>query len=191
MDGAVLLVTRPPERSLRLDTRAGNEIPNQIWAEPDAEEREKIAEWQQDVKGTTWEERKPMTSGYNCAGHVWASRRTVIIAGEADTKIRMILEDDGYRLLPPAEGAREGDLVLYWNEATGGTRTWLHVGVVTDLRDLHRAADDLPCIAVGRIPWVLSKWNHCSGEWLHRYNDVPYPTDGLVIEFWTDRPQGG
>ncbi len=132
-----------------------------------------------------------MTPGYNCAGHVWASRRTVILAGEADAVIHMILADDGYRLLPLEEGAIQGDLVLYWNVTTGGRRTWLHVGVMSELRENQRAADDVPGIVDGRIPWVLSKWNHCTGEWLHRYNDVPYKTDGLLIEFWTDRPERG
>ena len=50
------------------------------------------------------------------------------------------------------------------------------------------AEDDLPTIMNGRIPWVLSKWHEYDGEWMHRYNDIPWRWKGVIIQFVTDRP---
>ena len=182
-DGAGVLVSKP--KGLGLDTRAGRPILNEILPEPQESERRKL-DLLHTLHGARWEARKPHTSGYNCAGHVWASRRTSILEESA---IQLIFADDGYRTLRPGESVVQGDLVLYWNRTTGGQESWMHVGVVSELRREIVTDADMPVVqSGGRVPWILSKWSVFHGEWLHRYNDAPYKWDGVRIEFWTDRP---
>jgi len=78
------------------------------------------------------------------------------------------------------EPSLPGDLALYWHVPTAGNPTWLHVGMVCEIRILGKV----------RLPWILSKWGATTGEWLHRFDDVPYEKQGFTqrIEFWTDRP---
>jgi len=125
-----------------------------------------------DKFGRNWKQRKPATGGYNCAGHVWASRRTAILEPEA---WRLILMDDGYRRLPDSEEPSPGDLVLYVDRRDNG---FLHVGEILELRE-----------SIGRrAPWVLSKWNSTSGEVMHYVHDVPFRMQFDVrCEYWSDR----
>ncbi len=181
-DGASLIVSKP--RGILLDTRMGHPISNEVLPPLSESEQRKLDDLH-DEFGDRWEPRKPHTPGYNCAGHVWASRRTSILE---DSAIRLILGDDGYRRLRPDEGALQGDLVLYWNVTTGGQQSWLHIGVVSELRTVSLAGAELLGREPLRVPWVLSKWSSFHGEWLHKYDDAPYRWDGVVIEFFTDRP---
>jgi hypothetical protein len=164
-------------KRLPLATRAGNDIPNEIIPEPDAVERWKMDHFVK-LYGARWEPRKPHGGIYNCAGHVWASRRTAILEDDA---VRLILADDGYRPLGPAEDVLQGDLVLYWAKMPDGREIFLHVGMVCEIR---------PGPGSVRFAWVISKWGATSCESLHRYDDVPYARQGfsLRIEFRTDRP---
>jgi hypothetical protein len=172
--GARILGSAPTE--LLLATRKGNRIPNEVILDPDETERRRVDLFVK-LFGQNWELRKPHLGVYNCAGHVWASRRTGILDEEA---IQLILADDGYRLLPQDQTPLPGDLVLYWHVPTDRKAMWLHVGCVCDIRILGKV----------RIPWILSKWGATTGEWLHRFDDVPYEKQGFTmrIEFWTDRP---
>jgi hypothetical protein len=164
------------ERRIVVQTRRGTSLRNLVELEPGFPERQK---YQLLLKryGGNWIERKPPTGAYNCAGHVWASRRTALLE-EADW--RTILEEDDYRRLGDAERPAPGDLVLYINTAA---REILHVGMILELR---------PGIGPDstKIPWILSKWNSTSGEVLHWVSDVPYNRQGFPvrIEYWTDRP---
>jgi hypothetical protein len=74
-----------------------------------------------------------------------------------------------------------GDVVLYWTTPRSGSKSWLHVARVAEVRELGTV----------RILWVVSKWGDAGGEWLHRFDDVPYERDGVcpTYEFWTDRPR--
>lgn len=130
-----------------------------------------------DKYGQRWTKRKPATGIYNCAGHVWASRRTSILDPQ---DWQVILRDDDYRLLNESEAPVPGDLVLYLDQAN---REALHVGRILGLS---------PGVASGaqEIPWVLSKWNSTSGEVMHSVHDVPYHSQGIpvAVEYWTDRP---
>ncbi len=125
--------------------------------------------------GQNWAERKPAAGVYNCAGHVWASRRTSILA---DNAWRTILDEDGYRCLSDREEPMVGDLVLY---ADIDRRTYNHVGMILEM--CAGVATDRP-----RIPRILSKWNSTSGEVIHFCHDVPYDSQSTKIEYWTDRP---
>ena len=165
----------PTERSIVVQTRKGNSIDNLVEIEPGEMERRKYRLLSQ-LFGQNWIERKPATGVYNCAGHVWASRRTSILPGQA---WRTILHEDGYRRLSEMEVPVAGDLVLYTDEK----EEYLHVGMILEMHE--GISPQSP-----KIPWVLSKWNSTSGEVMHFSHDVPYPKQGITatIEYWTDRP---
>lgn len=172
-------------RSIVIQTRTGRDIVNEISPDPTPQqirERDAIA---QRFEG--WEMRKPATGGYNCAGHVWAARRTGIF-DDFDGQAMTILKDDGYRLLDAGEEPHRGDLVLYW-ESLNPRKNLHHVGMVFELRPaIHIVGTSSP-MPVGLIPWVLSKMDAWSGEFLHPLNHVYfYPDAKYSVEYWTDRP---
>jgi len=174
-------------RSIVLQTRAGGKIVNEITLPPtpgQIKDRENLAK-----KFPAWENRKPPTGGYNCAGHVWAARRTGIF-DDFDDQVMTILKDDGYRLLAVGEELKRGDLALYW-EFLSPRKNLYHVGMIFDLRStrellgLESAASPRSAL----IPWVLSKPDAFSGEILHHERHVYfYPDAKYSIEYWTDRP---
>ena len=162
----------PTERRIVVQTRRRGDIANIVELEPDDAARRKYRLLLEKF-GRYWEERKPATGGYNCAGHVWASRRTAIFALEA---WRLILRDDGYRRLSDSEEPSPGDLVLYVDRRDNG---FLHVGEILEVRTW----------SGGKKPWVLSKWNSTSGEVMHWVDDVPLHAQFEVRrEYWTERP---
>jgi hypothetical protein len=168
----------PTERSIIVQTREGTSIENLVELAP-AETEQRRYSLLLERFGAHWRERTPATGFYNCAGHVWASRRTAILKPEC---WQIILKEDGYRSLPAAETPVTGDLVLY-ADAKGGE--YIHVGMVMDTRE-----GILP--GSPTIPWVLSKWNSTSGEVMHYVGDVPYGKQGIPTktEYWTDRASG-
>lgn len=165
------------EQPIPLHTRMRNPVRNSQAPEPDARARRKF-----DLLLTQhrdWELRKPPCGFYNCFGHLWASRRTAIYD---QPEVDKILHDDGYRRLAPAERPRHGDVAVYC-DSTG--KSFYHVGMLCELRRLTLADGT----AVGEpTPWILSKWDDASGEVLHRLNDVPWPENEFMIEWWTERP---
>jgi len=164
------------ERSITVETHKGTRITNVIEPEPGHQQRQfyqaLLAKY-----GGNWEERKPPTGVYNCAGHVWASRRTALF--EPD-EWRLILDEDGYRRLEAPGEVAPGDLVVYVESASAEI---LHVAQILELRP--GVAPDRP-----RVAWALSKWDAKSGEVMHYAYDVPYGKQGIEfsIEWWTDRP---
>jgi len=165
------------ERSIIVQTRKGTNIRNLIEPEPGIQQR-RIYEALLRKYGRNWKRRKPATGVYNCAGHVWASRRTALLE-PMDWKV--ILEEDGYRQLADAEPPLPGDLAVYVD--TVNTEI-LHVARVLEIREGVSAGSST-------IPWVLSKWSSTSGEAMHLAHDVPYGNQGfsLKTEYWTDRPK--
>jgi len=167
----------PAERSIVVQTRTGTAIKNVVEPEPGLQQQRHY-QLLLEKYGQRWQPRKPATGGYNCAGHVWTSRRT----GLFDPKDwRIILKEDGYRQLPQQERPLPGDLVLYVDQ---GNEEILHVGELLELR---------PGVAPQSesIPWVLSKFNATSGEVMHYVGDVSFwESQGFLvrIEYWTDRP---
>jgi hypothetical protein len=164
------------ERSIVVQTRKGTCIENVVEVEPGETEQRRYRSLLNKF-GQCWRERKGATGAYNCAGHVWTSRRTSILSPEC---WRIILKEDGYRTLRFSEMPVAGDLVLYASEEVGD---YIHVGMIMEMRDgVSREAK--------KIPWVLSKWNSTSGEVMHYVHDVPYGKQGIraEVEYWTDRP---
>lgn len=103
---------------------------------------------------------------YNCAGHVWASRRTCIYEL---AEWRKILEDDGYqRTSAPVPD----DIVIYYM-----------AGLMTHVARVHRLIEN----EIGPpVPVVISKWGDTGGEVIHIVSEVPESIRGNY-EYWTDR----
>jgi hypothetical protein len=184
-----LLLRGPPPRRIGLQTRDNWDIPNEIGADPTDADVRKFTLMLQRFAGR-WEPRKPPTGGYNCAGHVFANRRTAIFGGDGgppfEEIVSEVLRRDGYRRLGPVttDPAHVGDIVLYWMPDVS-TPTLLHVGLVCELRKMIGVGD------TAGVPHVLSKWDGGSGECLHHYRHVPYDDGDYTVEFWTDRPPVG
>lgn len=119
-----------------------------------------------------WTLRRGPTGAYNCAGHVWAARRTGIFESAEWNKI---LDDDGYRKLDGGETPRAGDLVIYRFRQDDD---FIHVAEVVAVRN-----DKIT---------VLSKLDATSGEVLHQPGNVPYAEQQLgafYFDYWTERPR--
>jgi hypothetical protein len=175
-ESALLLGTT--ERSIVVQTHRGRDIQNSIEPPVGDAERRKYERLLQQF-GQNWVRRKPATGVYNCAGHVWASRRTSIFE---ESEYEAILKDDGYRQLEEGERPLVGDLVLYRDQ--DARIGFLHVGIIVELRPGITAESP-------RIPWVLSKWDSASGEVLHQLTDAGHfyrAPFAPVAEYWTERP---
>ena len=171
-----VVILGPTERSIPLATRMGTPIPNLVENDPPAHA---VSQYRQLVAryGGEWRERKPATGVYNCAGLVWASRRTCILESPAWERI---IQEDGYRRLRLGEKIHPGDIAIYVDRDKNNEI--LHVGRVYRIK---------PGLAEGAspIPWVISKWNSTSGESMHQAYDVPYTRDfNFEARFYTDRP---
>ena len=167
----------PTEKGIVVQTRKGTAIKNVLEPEPGFQQR-RLYQRLLEKYGQRWQPRKPATGGYNCAGHVWASRRSGLFDPQ---DWRIILDDDGYRRLPEHEDPFPGDLVLY---VDSGNEEILHVGEIIEMRPGVTAQSR-------SIPWVLSKLDAKSGEVMHYVHDVPpWQSQGFLyrIEYWTERP---
>ncbi len=163
----------PTVKSIRLDTSKGEAILNQIEPPPNqlSINRENLLK----VKfGRKWTRRASQRGAYNCAGLVWASRRTSILK---DAEWDKIYEHDGYRTLADDESPMPGDLAVYGDEKAG----YFHVGlVIGESEGIMKGATPFPLI--------VSKWDSSSGEYIHRQNDVPFQQSlDYEVKYWTDR----
>ncbi len=142
-----------------LATRLGNRIENELPPPPD--QTTLVAHRRISEAFKEWKERAALAVGYNCAGHVWASRRTAIYEPSEWNKI---LTDDFYDDVDPND-VREGDLVIYYDK-----ESFLHVGeiIAVDTIQGFRISSSAP------IPKILSKWDQYSGEYIHSLRDVPF-----------------
>ena len=112
--------------------------------------------------------RKPV-NGYNCYGHVFASRRTALYNLTADD-VEGILREDGYEEVRADADIRCDDVVVYC-DACGPT----HVGVITRLDQARQ------------MPIVLSKFDDCSGEYEHPVDDHTWATLSSIVGRMTRR----
>ena len=161
-------------QELRLDTRAGQHIKNEVAPPPTQQSLTREQVWLNKF-AANWIKRTGPCGIYNCAGLVWASRRTAIYdIAEWDK----IYRDDAYRELNDSELPMPGDLAIYSQSEVG----YIHVGQVLSLEP--------GLVKTGRpIPKILSKWDDVSGEYIHFPRDVPFGdhfTD-LQLKYWTDR----
>jgi len=171
MFNTITLLGTPP-KEIALATRLGSTIANERGGTVCDYAREKHARILRDV-GRLWIARiADCVSGYNCAGHVWGARRTVI--GD-EPEWRKILDEDGYQMLRDREMPKLGDLAIYRlpNDLI------VHVGEVV------RVESNLGLWNT----FILSKWDDTSGEFLHQSRDVPFRRQlpDFRLEYWTER----
>jgi len=167
-----------PAKGIVVQTRLGTPIENSQGPEPDYQALRIADKLEQDHQD--WEKRKPACGVYNCAGHIWASRRTSICESrDYDT----ILGEDGYRLLGAGESPKQGDITVY---RLIDSKTILHVAMIMEARA------GLGVLSSVRALYALSKWNPFCGEYMHKLEDVPLQPQFLrseyALEYWTDRP---
>ncbi len=169
-----LYIRSSAEPSIVVNTHKGTELANVIEATPSHMDRMKYQRWFE-RHGQQWQSRKPVTGIYNCAGHVWANRRTSLTEHR---QWRTILDEDSYiRTDSPVAD----DIVLYVDEDNDDI---IHVARVAELREGITPESE-------KIPWVVSKWGPISGEAMHFAHDVPYQQEGYrySVQYWTDRPR--
>ncbi len=157
-------------RELALQTRKTRQIANEVQCDPSPAD---VRAFNRLVQKHGWAVRKPPCGGYNCAGHVWAARRTAILSDADWDKIK---EDDGYREFFDERECAIGDLVVYRDSQRRG---YVHVAEIVELRPL--AGSDFWVI------WVISKLGACKGEVLHNCYNFP-DRNHCEVTFWTDRP---
>lgn len=164
------------ERGIALQTRLGRDIPNTVGAAITAQHQRRF-QLLLERRGKGWKVRKDPAAGYDCPGHVWASRRTSIY--DLEPAWSMILADDGYR---QTRHPQPDDLVFYL-AAEGAL---LHIGRIVEVQQ--GVSPQSP-----GIPWVVSKWADWTGEVLHNVFQHPYrpPDFDVAIQYWTDRPKQG
>jgi hypothetical protein len=167
-----------PRRSIQLATRRGSQIENEQSLDAGM-----VTEWRDylnDFAHLALEVRRGACGPYNCAGHVWASRRTSIYSSK---DYELILAEDGYVKLPAGTLPMLGDLAVYWFREL--QKIW-HVGQVVKLQTLE--ADFTLQRPRTLIPYVLSKFSDWGGEVIHQAERIP-PTSGCTsyTEYWSDR----
>jgi hypothetical protein len=165
------------EREILLATFKNNKIRNVVQPQPNEHDIRQYARFLTKYRGNSWEERKPITGIYNCAGHVWASRRTSILEPAEWEKI---LDEDGYRPLRRNEKPSPGDIAIYVRQ--DNSEIW-HVA---------RVYGSAPGITSESEPFprIISKWGPIAGEFLHLAHDVPFGAQGFPcdVRYHTDRP---
>ena len=160
-------------RSLELATRAGERIPNvrEFPLSPTVM-KTRIRQHRESHPHIVV---RSAASVYNCAGMVFASRRTAI---DIDL-VRRILKEDGYRQIA-SEDMQMGDIVLYADQSQRvshvGMIASMHVGMIASM----------PVERQGQLNPVriLSQWGS-DGEYFHAPLDVP-ALYGRPSEYWTD-----
>lgn len=166
-------LTALPPQSIQLVTRLGSAIGN---AQGGNVAYGRIQAFRDMCLNCRWVFRRDSDGLYNCAGLVWASRRTGISRHKDWIQI---LQDDGYRRVQETSRLRLDNLVLYRDV---DDNTYLHVAKIVRLES--GIAEGSP-----PIPHVISKWGHDLGECFHHAYDHGMGVDyNVEIEFWTDRP---
>lgn len=178
-----LLWPFPPLRPIPVHTRTGRPLPTYEAPTPDQRLIDKDERLYQQFRNVL-RRRKPATGIYNCAGHVWASRRTAL-GPHGDTRlddvIQQIIDDDGYRVLRPGEAPQPGDLVIY--DGQDPSVGFLHVGEIIAVQDLLAEGSEM------KVAHVLSKFDDSSGEYVHIHTQHPFNSQlAPRFKFMTDRP---
>lgn len=175
-----ILLIGSPKDSIVLQTSKGSRIRNERRLAVDPYSRAELAEVVRQHRG--WEVRRPVCPTYNCAGMVWASRRTGIYQLP---DYQLIRNDDGYRDTSMVD-LQAGDLAVYRSGLSGDIN---HVGVILQLRPTNPTELWLDKFhpRQDHVPYVLSKLGDSGDEVMHHYYDWPH-VEVHRVEFWTERP---
>jgi len=153
-----------------LVTKAKRQIRNTVAPRPSPRQ---VASWQAThSKHPTWMLRKPPRGEYNCAGHVWGSRRTAIY--DESGEFSQIFSEDRYEKKDISE-VIPGDLAVYYLNS-GSKRQFLHVGEVIEEPSREQNLNQ---------PLILSKFGDTGGEYIHRLSDMPI--QDYSVEFWSEK----
>jgi hypothetical protein len=151
--------TGTPRRKIVVQTHRGTELENYIAPPPSFQAANFYAAKRKQHPG--WMQRKPATGTYNCAGMVWASRRTTL---PEPSDWRKVLQDDGYRKLQRWERACFGDVVVYSRKEYTEI---LHVALVFSITRINESDPESSVVIR-----ALSKWDNQSGEDIHALDDL-------------------
>ena len=154
------------KRALKLETKQGNHIPNEIQSEQLPEVIKDRIKKHSSAHSSA--KLRSASSTYNCMGMIFASRRSWI---ETD-HLNLIFTDDDYTKLSSFIYAELGDIVVYYNDENA-----VHVAIIIEIT--------LDASIGQRNFRVLSQWG-LACEWLHDIDDVPQEL-GIPKEVWTDR----
>lgn len=161
-----------------VQTRRGYSLENFVAPKPD-QQASNFFQLLVKEHGKNWRQRINQAVGvYNCAGLVWASRRTVL---PNPNEWQRIIDDDGYRPLRIGEKPYIGDIAIY---RARHNHEIIHIARVCAIQKL-----DVPHhVASEGTPWALSKWDLKSGESYHAVADV-YLNGGepFDLSYVTDR----
>lgn len=117
---------------------------------------------------------RPPIAGYNCFGHVFAARRTILY----DADVELILVEDGFAEIAKRDMAPD-DVVVYADD-----RGPIHVAKV--LRREPRVVQAGG--SSGHIEWkVLSKFDDVSGEYEHWIDDSSWCQWPIEWTVWRPR----
>lgn len=154
---------RPNYKSIKLQTRNGNDIDNRQVSDFSQIELRLIPNYSQEFKGAIPRNRpNPI---YNCHGMTFGNARTTI----GPESLQMILNDDGYTEIQ-SENCLPGDVVIYYNDRGEIT----HSGIVV----IKPSNDPF------KIPWVVSKWGKYSEVYHQAYNVPPIYGPILKLTYW-------
>lgn len=178
MEQARFLGTPRGSAGIIVQTHKGTSLENYVASEASVQCRKRF-EVLCSTHGKNWERRKDACGRYNCAGMIWACRRTALPNPE---EWKLILDEDDYRPLRENELCVIGDIVVYFD---AGSSEILHIARICQLKQLHDANGN----KLGTpIPLALSKWDASSGECIHAIPDV-FLNGGEVFNviIYTDR----
>ncbi len=144
-------------KSIKLQTRLGSDIFNELGSPPSTFEINQARRLEQKYPNVT--NRTQMIHEYNCHGMTFGSRRTWIFEYQ---DLRTILEEDGYEEILDFSNVLPGDVIIY--EASDGD--FIHSGIVLEPPKKENL----------NIPLVLSKWGKFR-EIIHNANECEYPVE--------------
>ena len=169
-----MLIGIPPAQGLAMQTRARQDIVNDLLDELPIEELREREHFQMSRDPVPTAELQRLSNTYNCMGLAFGSRRVGIDC----LYVNKILVEDDYRQIP-IEELSVGDLVLY---APKNSTIFSHVGIVLVVP---RPGDTITAEYAIR---VLSKFGRC-GEYCHPIRSVPAFV-GEPRSYWTQRKKG-
>lgn len=175
--------TGTPKEGIVVQTARGESLANYISPPPPGNAGMLFAAMCKKHPG--WEVRCGERGRYNCAGLVWANRRTCLTS---PNDWQMILSDgkgDDYDYVGSRRDARIGDVVCYREKET---KEILHVGRICKIESL-LSGSGVPLTGSEPIIHVLSKLDNKLGEVVHRIDDIGElcGTAEYTAEIWTDR----
>ncbi|HUY90227.1 MAG TPA: hypothetical protein VMV10_15930 [Pirellulales bacterium] len=166
-----------PKRGIIVQTRRGTSLANFLAPPPDHQAKLTYASFRARF-GMRWRMRTDASGVYNCAGLVWASRRTCLTE---ESEWRAILKEDEYRRITSEREVAVGDVVVYVRR---GSNEIIHVAKVCEKISMAGAGLE----GARPVLKALSKWDNRYGEDVHAIEDVFLNGgEAFDVEYWTDR----